>query len=143
MSISTWTAEFSYQFAWNGVVGDESGPITNGNQVYWLAKENNRILHVNLSTSGDLRKFQCVEAQTRTSSSWGIEIRNSPTITVLNIIGVYIGSGNGTASTAIAVLKLNKLGLSRTNVALVGSWYHFVEVPETAICHASPTNCMT
>lgn len=77
-----------YQFSWNGVVGDKSGPITNGSQVYWLCKENNRILHVNLSTPGDLRKFQCVgEVQTCTSSSCGIEIRNSPTITVLNIIG--------------------------------------------------------
>ena len=70
------------------MIGDESGPITNGSQVYWLAKENNRILHVNLSTPGDLRKFQCVgEVQTCTSSSCRIEIRNSPTITVLNIIG--------------------------------------------------------
>ena len=54
-----------------------------------------------------------------------------------------IGGGNGVASMAIiiAVPKLNKLGLSRTKIALVGSWYHFVEVPETAICHipAQPT----
>ena len=31
------------------------------------------------------------------------------------------------ASTAIAVPKLKKLGLSHTKVALVDSWYHFVE----------------
>ena len=35
--------------------GDRLGPITNAtNGVYWLEKEGNRILHVNISTSGSL-----------------------------------------------------------------------------------------
>ena len=46
----------------------------------------------------------------------------------LDFSWLYIGGGNGTASTAIAVPKLKKLGLSRTKVALVDSWYHFVDV---------------
>ena len=79
-----------YGFSWHGVIGDSSGPITNGTLgVYWLAEENNRTLHVNISAPENLRNFQCIGAvqACSTSSSCRTERRNSPTITVLNIIG--------------------------------------------------------
>ena len=67
--------------------------------------------------------FQCCLSCKRTSNStlfWKTPLLTSPR--------ELIGGGKGTASTAIAVPKLKKLGLSRTKVALVYSWYHFVDV---------------
>ena len=80
-----------YEFSWDGMSGDNSGPITNGTLgVYWLAEENNRTLHVDISAPRDPRNFQCVGAvQTCSGSSCDIESRNSPTIMVLNTIGKF------------------------------------------------------
>ena len=50
--------EISWSTADSG--GNRVGPITNAtNGVYWLEEEDNRILHVNISTLGSLR-YQCI-----------------------------------------------------------------------------------
>ena len=53
-----------YEISWStaGSQGNRVGPATNG--VYWLEEEDNRTLHVNISTPGPLR-YQCAgEVQT-------------------------------------------------------------------------------
>ena len=71
-----------------------SGPLTNGSrELYWLAEEDNRTLHVNISAAGDLRNFECVGAvQTcmfTGSTSCTTQRRNSPTITIINNISKH------------------------------------------------------
>ena len=81
-----------YEFSWDGVLGPgDVQPIANGTVgVYWLAKEDNRILHVNISAA-TLMEFQCVgEVQTcQTSSNCQPMERNSPTITI-TIAGIHV-----------------------------------------------------
>ena len=51
-----------YEISWStaNTQGNRLGPITNATQgVYWLEEEDNRTLHVNISTPGPLR-YQCV-----------------------------------------------------------------------------------
>ena len=79
-----------HEFSWDGVLGDSVGRVDNGTLgVYWLAEENNTVLHVNISAPGSLRNVQCVgKVQTCTqSNSCERERRNSPTIMILNTIG--------------------------------------------------------
>ena len=94
-----------YEFSWDGVLApDDIQPITNGTVgVYWLAEEENRTLHVNISaTSPILRQlqFQCVGKVTacQTSSSCENVERNSPTIT---IIVLNAGKNYCTAATIV------------------------------------------
>ena len=48
-----------YEISWNGVIGDDIEPMTNGSLgVYWLTEEISRILHVDFrSAPGSLRNF--------------------------------------------------------------------------------------
>ena len=49
-----------YTFSWQYLVNDFGVSLTNGTRgVYWLAEENNRILHVDLSAAIDTH-FRCV-----------------------------------------------------------------------------------
>lgn len=69
------------------MIGDVIGPITNGTWgVYWLAEEDNRILHVNISVAPD-RHFQCVGAvqtcMTAQASTCRSEKRESPNISIM------------------------------------------------------------
>ena len=80
-----------YGFSWDSVASDGfSGSITNGSRgLYWLAEEDNRILHVDISAAGDRRNFKCVgTVQTCTGSSSPpcsmTQRRKSPTITIVN-----------------------------------------------------------
>ena len=81
-----------YEFSWDGVIGPgDVQPITNGTVgVYWLAEEDNRILHVNISAVAanpilSRMQFQCVGEVTacQASSSCDTVERNSPTITII------------------------------------------------------------
>ena len=80
-----------YGFSWDGVASDGlRGPLTNGSRgLYWLAEEDNRILHVNILAAGDRRNFECVgTVQTCTgSTSCTTQRRNSPTITIMTTTG--------------------------------------------------------
>ena len=84
-----------YGFSWDGVASDGlTGPLTNGTRgLYWLAEEDNRTLHVNISAAGDLRNFECVgTVQTCTgsdSASCTTRRRTSPTITIINNISKH------------------------------------------------------
>ena len=83
-----------YEFSWDGVLGpDDVQPITNGTVgVYWLAEEDNRILHVTNIAATILKGFQCVgEVQTcQTSSSCEPVERNSPTIIIITTAGMHV-----------------------------------------------------
>ena len=82
-----------YKFSWDGVLApDDIQPITNGTVgVHWLAEEDNRTLHVNISTA-TLMQYQCVgeiwTCQTILSSSCEEMERNSPTITITTTEGI-------------------------------------------------------
>ena len=82
-----------YEFSWDGVIGPgDVQPITNGTVgVYWLAEEDNRTLHVNISAI-TLKGFQCVgEVQTcHTSSLCQPMERNSPTINITTTTGIHV-----------------------------------------------------
>ena len=83
-----------YEFSWDGVLnpGDVQ-PITNGTVgVYWLAEEDNRTLHVNISVATNLKGFQCVgKVQTcQTSSLCQPMERNSPTIMITTTAGMHV-----------------------------------------------------
>ena len=74
-----------YEFSWDGVLGPRDvQPVTNGTLgVYWLAEEDNKTLHVDISAAR-LRQFQCVgRVRTCLTSSMCQAVeRNSPTITI-------------------------------------------------------------
>ena len=73
------------------MIGEVGAPITNGTRgVYWLAEENNRILHVDISAAPD-RSFWCVGVvQTCTgTSSCRPEGRDSPLITIIDSTGKH------------------------------------------------------
>ena len=79
-----------YEISWSTAdsQGNRLAPITNATQgVYWLAREDNRTLHVNISTPGTLR-YQCVgEVQTcsRTSCTLLSPPSRSPAFEILPI----------------------------------------------------------
>ena len=79
-----------YEISWNTAdsLGIGVRPITNTTDgVYWLEEEDNRILHVNISTPGPLR-YQCVgKVQTcsRTSCTSFSLPSKSPTFRIFPI----------------------------------------------------------
>ena len=79
-----------YEISWStaGSQGNRLGPVTNATDgVYWLEEEDNRTLHVNISTPGPLR-YQCAgEVQTcsRTSCMPFSPTSRSPAFVVLPI----------------------------------------------------------
>ena len=84
------------KISWNTAdsEGNRMGPITNAtNGVYWLEEENNRILHVNISTPGPLRYYQCageVEICRYRTSCIQSPPSYSPTFVVLPTIGTKL-----------------------------------------------------
>ena len=80
-----------YEFSWDRVVGIVGSPITNGTRgVYWLAEENNRILHVNISAAPDSR-YQCIGAVQTCSGTPTCRVigRDSPIITIIDTTGKH------------------------------------------------------
>ena len=88
-----------HKFSWDGVLGPgDVQPIKNGTVgVYWLDKEDNRTLHVNVSAVAAnpnlmMMQFQCVgKVQACRSSSLCEQMeRNSPTITITPTTGMHV-----------------------------------------------------
>ena len=80
--------EISWSFV--GSQGDRLGPIINATSgAYWLEKEDNRILHVNISTIGT-RRYQCagqVEICSRNTSCMKSMPSHSPTFVIMPMLG--------------------------------------------------------
>ena len=101
-----------YEFSWDGVIGPgDVQPIPNGTVgVYWLAEEDNRTLHVNISATSQILKelqFQCVGEVTacRTSSSCEPVERNSPTINITTTAGMHVCMVTGHAVKSLSLVK--------------------------------------
>jgi hypothetical protein len=89
-----------YKFSWDIIdqEGIRIGPVPNATLgVYWLASEDNRTLHVDISSpaiTGLLRYIRCFgEVQSCSGTSCTPRLSHSPTFTVLRI-GKYISVHN-------------------------------------------------